>query len=148
MSSADRRKDQKARKERQQLKKKAQLQERQQAQQEIAVQLAVKTLSELVSSGKARIALTSFTRTRHVMAALWSGIGIRPQVCHARNEHGLVALCQAATQHVSLEEWTAFLREHLEAIQSVADFDFPISIIQWRPGEEPNISAAKEQTGP
>lgn len=149
MSSADRRKELKAKKERQQLKKKAQLHDRQQALQEIAVQRAVKTITEMVSSGQARIALSSFPRTRHVMAALWSGIGVPPQVYHAKNEIGLVALSQAATQHVSLEEWTAFLGEHLDAIRSVAaDVDFPISIIQWRPGEEPKRSAAQEQVGP
>ena len=70
MSSADRRKELKARKERQQLKKKAQLHDRRHEQQEIAVQRVVTTITGLVSSGQASIAMGSFPKSRLMMAAL------------------------------------------------------------------------------
>ena len=144
MSSADRRKELKARKERQQLKKKAQLHDRRHEQQEIAVLRVVTTITGLVSSGQARIAMGSFPSNRHLMAAMWSGSGIQPQVYHVKDGNGLARLSQAAIQHVSLDEWEAFMAEHKEAIRSAADGDLPISIIQWRPGEEPKRHLAQD----
>jgi hypothetical protein len=138
MSTADRRKQLKARKARLQAKKHAQLQERGQSAEEQVRADIIEKLRDFVTSGRARIAVATIVEFRTVLAAMWEHDGVQVRTYSAKDEASLSALATAAERHISFEEWGDFLSHHLEAVADTENNQCAISIVEWKPGEGPN----------
>jgi hypothetical protein len=138
MSSADRRKEKKAKKARLQVKKLTHLQERLQEQQDQDIQKILDTLSDLVASGRARIAIASALDLSIILTAMWHSDGVHLQVYRTKEVGALGALKAAAFRHVDPDEWVAFFEDHVQAAMDSDEGDLPVSMIQWKPGEGPN----------
>ncbi len=142
MSTAESRKDRKAKKKaRLQAKKKAQIRDLLQRSKGQAIQETMEELRQIVLSGQARIAVTTILELRTIVAAMWESDGVQVQAYSTKEEASIHALCMAAVRHVSEEEWAAFMLNHAEAVAEADEDDFPVSLVRWKPGEGPAYEA-------
>jgi hypothetical protein len=152
MSSPERRKQRKAQKERLQAKKQARLGPRfpqvptpgQMKTRAPATGLvnAQETLTELVTSGRARIALTALDDLRQLMAVMWQPKGVQIHICGVDDHPGMLAMAAAAKeQQVSDDEWFTFINGHMHAAVVAGGRHTEISLIEWKPGERPTTIA-------
>ena len=152
MSSLERRKQRKAQKERQLAKKQARLGPRF-PQVPIPGQMntrapapglvnAQETLTELVTSGRARIALTALDDLRQLMAVMWQPKGVQIHICGVNDHPGMLAMAAAAKeQQVSDDEWFAFINGHMHTAVMARGRHTEISLIEWKTGEGPTVIA-------
>jgi hypothetical protein len=142
MSTTDRKAKKKARL---QAKKKAQIRDRLQSAKGQAIQEAMDELRQIVLSGQARIAVATILELRTVVAAMWESDGVQVRAYSTKEEASIHALSMAAVRHVSEEEWAAFMLDHTEAVAAADEDDFPISLVQWKPGEGPQQKAPSSE---
>jgi len=142
MSSQERRKQRKAQKERLHAKKQARLSDRSPPLHAPGRAHAQETLTEIVTSGRARIALTSLDDHRQLMAVMWQPAGVQVHVCDGTDHPGMLAMAAAAKQQqVDHDEWLAFINGHMHAAIIGGSRETQISLIEWKPGEGPDTMA-------
>ena len=135
MSSADRRKQQKTKKARLQAKKHMQLQKRGRGADDHFRAHITSELRDLLTSGRARIAVATILKARTLLAAIWEDDVVQVRAYNVTVEASLTALGTAANKHVSFEEWIDFMARHLIAVADTEEKQCAISIIEWKPGE-------------
>lgn len=97
---------------------------------------------ERVRRGEARIMLAYLADELPMVAAMWQPDGDVAVHLAEVSEEGFLALSKKALEHVSADEWLAFVDEHHDRIQASPPGVSVLSGIAWRPGE---MEAAQRQ---
>jgi hypothetical protein len=141
MSTTDRRKQAKAKKARLQAKKQVRQQvrheEKWQAVKGRIITEATNAVRDAVTSGKARIAVTTLMSFHTLLAAMWGRDGVQVRAYKVNDIKSMTALATDVEEHVSMKTWSLFMENHLKkALNTEAD-QYAMSGIEWRPGEGP-----------
>ena len=141
MSSADRRKHVKAKKERlqarKQVRKQAKHEEKWQSVRDQIIAVASNAVRDVVTSGKARIAVTTLMSFHTLLAAMWESDGVQVRAYKVNDLDSMTKLALAAEEHVSLKVWSHFIENHLKKTLTIEVDQYAISGIEWGPGEGP-----------
>jgi hypothetical protein len=132
----DRRKLRKAKKARLLVKKQANLHEKHYAKD--ALVGFTEQVLRIVQDREARIAVTT-TPDSLLVVAMWESHGVDVHLARSNDPLALAELAVKARNHVRDEEWSAFLADHALAVRSAHGDASAVSMIEWKPGEGPDL---------
>jgi hypothetical protein len=102
--------------------------------------MVTETLREYVACGQAKMAIATTPDLELVEAAMWEGQTVVLRAYSLVDEASLQRLgAAAAARGISHDDLATLLNDQMQAVQGERSQQAAVSIISWKPGEQPPI---------